>query len=64
MEETTPTIGTLMDSVSAALVNGLTEVAVGMGDVIGAILPIALAVMSGVLVVSFGIKLFKKVTGR
>lgn len=64
MEGSESVIGTLMDSVSASLVSGLTEAATGMGDVIGAILPVALAVMSGVLIVSFGIKLFKKVTGR
>lgn len=60
MEGSTSAIST----VSAALVTGLTDAATGMADVIADLLPIALGVMGAVLVVSFGIKLFKKVTGR
>lgn len=54
----------MMETVSTALVAGLTDAAVGMANVIGDLLPIALGVMGAVLVVSFGIKVFKKVTGR
>ena len=54
----------IMSTVSTALVEGLTEAAVGMGKVIGDLMPVALGVMGAVLVVSFGIKVFKKVTGR
>lgn len=60
MEGSTSAIST----VSAALVQGLTDAATGMADVIADLLPVALGVMGAVLVVSFGIKLFKKVTGR
>ena len=51
-------------SVGEALVTGLTETATGMISVVSSLLPIALGVMGGVLVISFGIKIFKKVTGR
>ena len=51
-------------TVGEALVNGLTETATGMISVVSSLLPIALGVMGGVLVISFGIKIFKKVTGR
>lgn len=54
----------IMNTVSTALVSGLTEAATGMAGVIGDLLPVALGVMGAVLVVSFGIKIFKKVTGR
>ena len=54
----------LMETVSTALVAGLTDAAVGMANVIGDLLPVALGVMGAVLVVSFGIRVFKKVTGR
>ena len=64
MEGSTTSIGTMMESIGGALVSGLTEAATGMIDVIADLLPVALAVMAGVLVVSFGIKVFKKVTGR
>ena len=51
-------------TVGAALVSGLTETATGMISVVSSLLPIALGVMGGVLVISFGVKIFKKVTGR
>ena len=58
------TTSSLIESVGAALVSGLTEAATGMIGVLADLLPVALAVMTGVLTVSFGIKIFKKVTGR
>ena len=62
--EGTTTVSTMMETIGSSLVSGLTEAATGMVDVLADLLPVALAVMSGVLVVSFGIKIFKKVTGR
>jgi type IV pilus assembly protein PilC len=47
-------------TVGEALVTGLTETATGMISVVSSLLPIALGVMGGVLVISFGIKIFKK----
>ena len=58
------TTSSVIESVGAALVSGLTEAATGMIGVLADLLPVALAVMTGVLTVSFGIKIFKKVTGR
>ena len=64
MEGTATTTSSVISTVGGALVDGLTEAAVGMIEVMADLLPVALAVMAGVLVVSFGIKIFKKVTGR
>lgn len=64
MEGASTTATSVIETVGAALVNGLTEAATGMIGVLADLLPVALAVMAGVLVVSFGIKIFKKVTGR
>lgn len=53
-----------MDTISSALVSGLTEAAQGMIGVVADLIPIATLVMGTILVVGFGIKAFKKVTGR
>ena len=53
-----------MDTISSALVSGLTEAAQGMINVVADLIPIATLVMGTILVVGFGIKAFKKVTGR
>lgn len=51
-------------SITTALVNGLTTAATGMIDTLAQLLPIALTVMTSILVVGYGIKVFKKITGR
>lgn len=51
-------------AITTALTNGLTEAATGMIDTLAALLPIALTVMTSILVVGYGIKVFKKITGR
>lgn len=53
-----------ISSISSALVSGLNEAAVAMIDTLVDLLPVALTVVTSVLVVSYGIKLFKKITGR
>lgn len=53
-----------IDSISSALVSGLTEAGVGMIGVVADLIPVATLVMGGILVVGFGIKAFKKITGR
>lgn len=53
-----------ISSISSALVSGLNEAAVAMVDTLVDLLPVALTVVTSVLVVSYGIKLFKKITGR
>ena len=49
-------------TVTAALSTALTSIAGDMTGVIGAVLPIAAPVVGAVLVVTFGIKVFKKFT--
>lgn len=58
----TTTVG--IADISSALVSGLNEAAVAMVNTVVDLLPICLTVVTCVLVVSYGIKIFKKVTGR
>lgn len=53
-----------IDAITTALTSGLTEAATGMISTLAALLPIALTVMTSILVVGYGIKVFKKITGR
>ncbi len=53
-----------MEAVTTALKTGLTSVADGMTGVIGDVLPIGLGIVGAVMVVTFGVKLFRKLTGR
>lgn len=49
-------------TVTSALSTALTSVAADMTGVVGTVLPIAAPVIGAVLVVTFGIKVFKKFT--
>ena len=49
-----------MDTITAALNTGLTTAANGIMSEIGAILPIVLPVVGGIIVVYFGIKFFRR----
>lgn len=53
-----------MADVTTAMVTGITSIASGMTDAIGDIVPVALPVLGAILIVSVGIRLFKRVTGR
>lgn len=53
-----------MASVESALTTSFTEVGSSMTGMIGKILPIALPVMAGIMLVVFGIKTFKKVVNK
>ena len=53
-----------ISAISTALVSGLNEAAVGMIGVVADMIPIATTVLAATLVISYGVKLFKKVTGR
>lgn len=53
-----------IETITSALTTGLTEAATGMIGALADLLPIALTVMTSILVVSYGIKVFKKITGR
>ncbi len=52
------------EQATAAVKTGLTDVGSQMGSMITAIVPIALGVVAGVIVVKFGIKLFRSLTAR
>lgn len=47
-----------------SLKTGFTSCATDMKGAIGDILPIALGVLAAILVITVGIKIFKKITGR
>ena len=53
-----------MEAITTAVKTALATVQSDATSLIGDVLPYALAVMGAVLVVSIGIKVFKKVTGR
>ena len=56
--------GTAASSASDALVSGLTQVGSDMSGMITKVLPIALGIIGAIMVITFGIKLFKKFTGK
>lgn len=55
--------GTVTD-MSKVVSDGLTTVASDMTGVISTIVPIALGIVGAVMVVTFGIKIFKRLTGK
>lgn len=56
--------GTVASSASDALVSGLTQVGSDMSEMITKVLPIGLTIVGAIMVITFGIKIFKKVTGK
>lgn len=59
-----PAVVTGMEAITTAVKTALNTMQSDAMGLIGDVLPYALAVMGAVLVVSIGIKVFKKVTGR
>lgn len=55
---------TVAEKASEAVSTGLTSVAGDMGSMIVTIVPIALGVVAAIMVVKFGIKLFRNLTGK
>ncbi|TCL59975.1 hypothetical protein EDD76_103166 [Kineothrix alysoides] len=53
-----------MEAVQTALVASLTDIGSGIMSVLTLVLPIALGIVGAVMVVIFGVKLFKKLTGK
>lgn len=53
-----------MEAITTAVKTALATVQTEAQGLIGDVLPYALAIMGAVLVVSIGIRVFKKVTGR
>lgn len=55
---------TVASSASDALVAGLTQIGSDMSGMIIKVVPIALGIVGAIMVIIFGIKLFKKITGK
>ena len=49
-----------MEGVTTALTTGITTIASSATDAIAKVLPVALPVMGGIVVVTIGIRVFKK----
>ncbi|MBQ7067254.1 MAG: hypothetical protein IJN92_10585 [Lachnospiraceae bacterium] len=47
-----------------SLTEGLKTVAADMTTSLSSVLPVALGVVGGVMVITFGVKIFKKITGK
>lgn len=54
----------ITESVTASLVTAVTEIASSVGDAIGKVIPVALPLIGAGLVVTVGLKIFKKVTSQ
>jgi len=50
--------------VSDALTSALGTVGSDMTGIVASVLPIALPIIGSILVITFGIKIFKKITGK
>lgn len=55
---------TVASKATEAVTTGLTSVASDMGNMIVVVVPIALGVAAAVMVVKFGIKLFRHLSGK
>ena len=53
-----------MEALQTAMTTAFTEIATNCTSAITAVLPIALGIVGTVMVVMFGIKLFKKLTAK
>jgi hypothetical protein len=53
-----------METVSTALKTALTGIGSDISGIVGDVLPIGLGIVGTVMVVTFGVKFFKKLTGK
>ena len=53
-----------MEAISTALTTSFKSVGSELTGIISSVLPIALPIVGGVMVVVIGIKIFKKITGK
>lgn len=53
-----------MEGIVKALTDSFTEIGTSLTGIISSVLPIALPVIGGLVVVSVGIKIFKRVTAK
>lgn len=50
----------MMTSVTTALTAGLGTVATGAGEMIGSLIPVAVPILGAILLITIGIRTFKK----
>lgn len=53
-----------MGEITSALTTSFTEIGSELTGIVGDVLPIVLPLVGGVIVVSVGVKIFKKVTSK
>ena len=53
-----------ISTVTDALTTGITTIGSDVMSAVGSVIPVALPVMGAIVVVSIGIKVFKKVAGK
>lgn len=53
-----------MEAVTTALTTGIEEISTSLLSSVAAVAPKALPILGAVMVITIGIKVFKKVTGR
>lgn len=53
-----------MEGITTALTSSFTEVGSSLTGIIGSVLPIALPVIGGMVVITVAIKVFKRVTAK
>ncbi|MDK2964716.1 hypothetical protein [Lacrimispora sp.] len=52
-----------MEAVTTALTSGIATIAADALSAVGSVIPVALPIVGAIVVVSLGLKVFKKVTG-
>ncbi|MBD5531704.1 MAG: hypothetical protein HDQ98_05810 [Lachnospiraceae bacterium] len=55
---------TVAEQANSAVTAALTSTASQMGSMVVTVVPIALGVVAGIMVVNFGVKLFKRLTNK
>lgn len=53
-----------MEGITTALTTGITTIGTDAMSAVAAVVPVALPIFGAIVVVSIGLKVFKKVTGR
>ncbi|MFQ7549889.1 hypothetical protein [Blautia marasmi] len=53
-----------MEGISTSLVTGITSIATEAGSAIASIVPVALPIVGMVLIVTIGLKVFKRITNK
>lgn len=59
-----PVLASESTSVEDAVISGMTSAASSMTSMVGKAVPVIIPIVTAVVVVTFGLKLFKKLTGK